>query len=100
IARAAMVGGAAYYAGKKGSERAQREADQDYQIQELQAQQQQQQYQQAAPPPAAAPPAAAAPTGISNEAIQQLQQLAALKDQGVLSEEEFEVQKRRLLGTA
>jgi hypothetical protein len=90
-----MVGGAAYYAGKRGSERAQREEDQDYRLQELEAQQQQQQYQQAPPPPAAA-----APSGISNEAIQQLQQLATLKDQGVLTEEEFEVQKRRLLGTA
>ena len=97
IARAAMVGGAAYYAGKKGSERAQREADQEYRLQDLEAQQQQQQYQQAAPPP---PAAAAAPSGISNEAIQQLQQLATLKDQGVLTEEEFQVQKRRLLGTA
>lgn len=91
LARAAMVGGTAYVAGKHVQQGHEREAEQEARIQELEAQ------QQAAPPPAAA---AAAPSGISNEAIQQLQQLAALKDQGVLTEEEFEVQKRRLLGTA
>jgi hypothetical protein len=92
IARAAMVGGAAYYAGKKGSERAQRESDQEYRLQELESQQQPQQ--------AAPPPAAAAPAGVSPDAIEQLKQLAQLKDQGVLTQEEFDIQKRRLLGTA
>jgi hypothetical protein len=91
IARAAMVGGAAYYAGKKGSERAQRESDQEYRLQELESQQPQQ---------AAPPPAAAAPAGVSPDAIEQLKQLAELKDQGVLTQEEFDIQKRRLLGTA
>jgi hypothetical protein len=85
-----MVGGAAYYAGKKGSERAQRESDQEYRLQELESQQQQ----------AAPPPAAAAPAGVSPDAIEQLKQLAELKDQGVLTQEEFDTQKRRLLGTA
>jgi hypothetical protein len=86
-----MVGGAAYYAGKKGSERAQRESDQEYRLQELESQQPQQ---------AAPPPAAAAPAGVSPDAIEQLKQLAELKDQGVLTQEEFDIQKRRLLGTA
>jgi hypothetical protein len=86
-----MVGGAAYYAGKKGSERAQRESDQEYRLQELESQQPQQ---------AAPPPAAAAPAGVSPDAIEQLKQLAQLKDQGVLTQEEFDIQKRRLLGTA
>jgi hypothetical protein len=86
-----MVGGAAYYAGKKGSERAQREADQENRLEELESQQPQQ---------AAPPPAAAAPAGVSPDAIEQLKQLAELKDQGVLTQEEFDIQKRRLLGTA
>jgi hypothetical protein len=98
--RAAVVGGVAYHAGKRRQEGMEREEEQEYRLQELEAQQSQQAY--AAPPQqyAAPPPAPAAPAGITNEAIQQLQQLAALKEQGVLSEEEFEVQKRRLLGTA
>ncbi|MEU1285246.1 SHOCT domain-containing protein [Kitasatospora sp. NPDC005856] len=48
------------------------------------------------PPPAPAAPAAPAPTGMDAK-IAQLQQLAQLKDQGVLTEEEFATQKQRLL---
>jgi hypothetical protein len=42
------------------------------------------------------PPAAAG--GISNDAIQQLKELAALKEQGILTEQEFGVQKAKILG--
>ena len=91
LARAAMVGGTAYVAGKHVQQGHEREAEQEARIQELEAQQSQQ---------AAPPPAAAAPSGVSSDAIEQLKQLAELKDQGVLTQEEFEVQKRRLLGTA
>jgi hypothetical protein len=45
-------------------------------------------------PPAAA--AAAAPTGPS--VIEQLKDLAALKEAGILTDEEFAVQKTRILG--
>ena len=55
------------------------------------AQQQQPVYEQPAPPPAAA-------GGISNDAIQQLKELAALKEQGILTEQEFGVQKAKILG--
>lgn len=48
-----------------------------------------------APPPAAAP--AAAP-GLTDEAIGKLQKLADLRASGVLTEEEFAVQKARILG--
>jgi BMFP domain-containing protein YqiC len=89
LARAAMVGGTAYVAGKHVQQGREREAEQEARIQELEA-------QQAAPPPAAA----AAPGGVSSDAIEQLKQLAQLKDQGVLTQEEFDIQKRRLLGTA
>jgi Short C-terminal domain len=47
----------------------------------------------------AAPPEAPAPAGPSSDAIQKLKDLAALKDQGVLTEEEFATQKARILGT-
>jgi hypothetical protein len=95
-----MVGGAAYYAGKKGSERQQREQEQEYRIQELESQQAAGPAY-AAPPPAYAAPPPAAPQGgggLTPEAMQQLQQLAQLKEQGVLTDEEFDAQKRRILG--
>jgi hypothetical protein len=46
----------------------------------------------AAPPPA---PAAAPPA----DPIKQLQDLAALKEQGILTDEEFAAQKARILGS-
>lgn len=53
--------------------------------------------QQYAPPePAYAPPPPAAPSGMDAR-IEQLTQLGALRDQGVLSAEEFEAQKARIL---
>jgi hypothetical protein len=48
----------------------------------------QQTYQE--PPPQYAPP--------QQDMVQQLKDLAALKDQGVLTEEEFAAQKARILG--
>jgi hypothetical protein len=54
----------------------------------------QQEQQYAEPAPAAAP----APAPSVNVA-EQLQQLAQLKDQGVLTEEEFAAQKAKLLGS-
>ncbi len=59
----------------------------------------QQQAAQAPPPPdaaAAAPPPSAGPTP---DDIEQLKQLAALRDQGVLTEEEFAAQKAKILGS-
>ena len=48
--------------------------------------------QQAAPPPAAA----AAPAQQDDKA--QIQQLATMKDQGLLTEEEFQAKKKQILG--
>ncbi|KQX46313.1 MULTISPECIES: SHOCT domain-containing protein [unclassified Streptomyces] len=60
------------------------------------AQQEEQQYQQQPPQP---PPAAPAPAADDMSAkIDQLKQLGDLKEQGVLTAEEFEAQKRRILG--
>jgi hypothetical protein len=47
-----------------------------------------------APPPPPAPAATPAP-----DPIEQLKQLAALKDQGILTDQEFAAQKAKILGT-
>src|SRR4051794_5855691 len=54
------------------------------------------QYQQQAPPPPVAPPA---PAGNDTDTmIDQLKELASLKEQGILTDAEFEAQKAKLLG--
>ncbi|MFJ6722689.1 MULTISPECIES: SHOCT domain-containing protein [unclassified Streptomyces] len=86
IARTAVVAGTATAVSNRVSRRqAGRWAEQDTQ----------QQY--AAPPPPPAPAAAPAADDMSAK-IDQLKQLSTLKEQGVLTEEEFAEQKRRLLG--
>lgn len=55
-----------------------------------------QEAQQAPPPQAAAPPAPAPASEQST--IEQLKELAALKEQGILTEEEFAAQKAKILG--
>jgi hypothetical protein len=84
LMRAAMVGGVAYHAGKKTQEGRDADYDQEQRIADLEA-------QQAAGAPAAAP--AAAP----QVDIEQLEKLAQLKDQGILTQAEFDVQKAKLL---
>ncbi|HEY1293489.1 MAG TPA: SHOCT domain-containing protein [Chloroflexota bacterium] len=49
-------------------------------------------------PPPAPPPVQPAPANDMNMRLAQLQQLGALRAQGVLSEAEFEEQKRQILG--
>ena len=87
LARAAMVGGAAYYAGKRRQEGQQREYEQEERLHALEA-------QQSAPAPRAAP---AGGGGLTQASMDQLKQLAALKEQGVLTDAEFEVQKQKIL---
>ncbi|MFF5938118.1 SHOCT domain-containing protein [Streptomyces sp. NPDC012508] len=93
VARTAVVAGTATAVSNRVSRRqAGRWAQQDY---EQQGQQQyQQSYQQQPPAPAPAP----AGDDMSTK-IEQLKQLGELKAQGVLTESEFEAQKRALLGT-
>ncbi len=92
LLRAAVVGGGAYVAGKhmanKANEQASNEAYQNQRIDQLE----QQQPPQQAPPPDAAP--AAGPS-----MADQLQQIAALHQQGVLSDDEFAAAKAKLLGS-
>jgi hypothetical protein len=87
VARTAVVAGTATAVSNRVSRRqANRWADQDDQ----QYAQQQQQYAQQAPAPA---PAASEP-----DTVTQLKQLAELKDQGVLTDEEFAAKKAQILG--
>ena len=51
------------------------------------------------PPRAYAQPPAASPTNDMNTRLAQLQRLGALRAQGVLTEAEFEEQKREILGS-
>jgi len=93
-----MVGGGAYVAGKHVAAGQQREAEQNAQIEDLQAQQAQQQAPQAAPPPppppvAAPPPPAAGGTDIASKLVE----LKGLMDQGVLTQDEFDQAKQKLL---
>lgn len=83
---AAAVGGAGYYAGKKISEGRQDDYMQDQQIADLQDQAAAQPVPQAAPTP-------------QEDTLSQLERLGDLKDQGVLTEEEFQAQKAKILGT-
>jgi membrane protease subunit (stomatin/prohibitin family) len=85
LVRAAVVGGTAYYAGKKVAQGRQAEADQNAQIADLQ---QQQQYEQQAPAPAA-------PT--QEDSVEKLKQLKGLLDQGVLTQSEFDLEKQKIL---
>ena len=94
LLRAAAVGGGAYMMGKSRArqqdEQSQAEADQNQRISDLE--------QQQAPPPPAAPAPAAAP-GPSSAMLDQLNQLAALHQQGVLTDDEFTAAKAKLFGT-
>lgn len=98
LLRAAAVGGGAYMIGKstarRQSEQSQLEAEQNQRINELE---QQQSYQPSPPPPAAPAPAPApAP---SSPLLDQLNQLATLHQQGVLTDDEFTAAKAKLFGT-
>jgi hypothetical protein len=85
-----MVGGGAYMVGRSQANAANRERDQEARIAELEAQ------QYAPPPPAAAPAAAAAPAG-GTDLVSKLKQLQELQQAGVLSPEEFEAAKQKVL---
>jgi membrane protease subunit (stomatin/prohibitin family) len=84
VGRTAVIAGTA----SAVSGRVNRRQQQKYSEQEAQAQ------QAAAPPPAAATEPAAPD---SDELINKLKELATLKDQGVLTEEEFSAQKAKIL---
>ena len=85
VVRTAAVAGTATAVSNRVSRRqAQRWGQQDSYAQEPEP-------TYAAPAPAAAPPAP--------DPIAQLKELAALKDQGILTDQEFAAQKARILGS-
>jgi hypothetical protein len=88
LLRGAMVGGVGYMAGKAGANRAAQESSQEQRIESLEGGQ-----------PPVAPPAAPAPAAVpaSSSTIEQLKQLGELRDSGVLTPEEFEREKQKLL---
>ncbi|WP_406002680.1 SHOCT domain-containing protein [Streptomyces sp. NBC_00829] len=87
VARTAVVAGTATTVSNRVSRRqAGRWAEQDQQ-------------QPAAQQPAAEPPPQAAPPPTMENKIAQLKELGDLKAQGVLTEAEFEEQKRSILGS-
>jgi hypothetical protein len=93
VARTAVIAGTATAVSNRVSRRqANRWAGQDQQAYEAQAYREQA-YQE--PPPQQYAPPEPAP---QQDMVQQLKDLAALKDQGILTEEEFAAQKARILG--
>jgi hypothetical protein len=94
MARTAVVAGTATAVSNRVSRRqAGRWAAQEQQQYEHEMYQQQQYQQQYAPPPQAPPPQASG----SDDLIEKLQQLGQLRDQGILTDAEFEAQKAKLL---
>ena len=83
VARTAAIAGTATAVSNRVSRRqANRWSQQEYE--------QQAQYEEQPPPPPAAP---------APDPIAQLKELAALKDQGILTEEEFAAQKAKILNS-
>jgi hypothetical protein len=84
LARAAMVGGTAYYAGKKVQQGREQDEMTEARLEQLEAQQ--------------AYASAPAPSGgVSDATIEQLKKLGELKESGILTPDEFEQQKQKLL---
>jgi len=86
MATTAVVAGTAAHMGAKSAQRS-AAADQD---------QYQDQYQ--APPAPAPADEPAAPEAAESPQVEQIKQLAALKDQGILTDEEFAASKAKILG--
>jgi Short C-terminal domain len=91
MATTAVVAGTAAHMGAKSAQRS-AAAGQEQELEQDQA------------PPAPAPayepaaPEAAAPEAAESSQFEQIKQLAALKDQGILTEEEFAASKAKILG--
>ena len=86
MATTAVVAGTAAHMGAKSAQRS-AAADQD-----------QDQYQDQAPPAPAPADEPAAPEAAESAQVEQIKQLAALKDQGILTDEEFAASKAKILG--
>lgn len=90
LVRGAMVGGAAYYAGSKAAQGKAQNAQEEQRLEALETQQAAAPPQQgAAPTP---PPAAEEPS-----MVEKLTELKKLLDAGILTQEEFDTQKAKVL---
>jgi len=97
VARTAVVAGTATaVSGRVQRRQAAKFAERDAQTAAQRDAAYEEQYQQE-PPPQPAYEQAPPPTG--GDMVQQLKDLAELKDQGILTEEEFATQKARVLGS-
>jgi len=85
VARTAVIAGTATAVSNRVSRR---------QANKWEGQQEQAQQEQAQAAPQAAPP----PPAAGGTDVEQLQQLAALHDQGILTDEEFAAKKQQILG--
>jgi hypothetical protein len=88
----------------KSAQQQQMDAQQNAQIDDVQQQQDAQQQQAAQPvdqQPAPPPPQAAAPapSGMTTDKIEELKQLGALHDSGILTDAEFDAQKQKILNS-
>jgi hypothetical protein len=98
VARTAVVAGTATaVSGRVQRRQAEKYAERDAGIQAQRDQAYDEQQAQAAPPPPAPAPVEAAPGPA--DTIAQLKELAELKTQGILTEEEFAAQKAKILGS-
>ena len=102
-ARTAVVAGTATAVSGAMAGHQQQKAQSEYEQQQYEAAQQQAQIdaaaaQAVAAQAAAAPPPPAAPAAPAVDVVAELQKLAALKDQGILTDAEFAAAKARLLG--
>ena len=92
VARTAVIAGTATAVSNRVSRRQANRWNQQEEAQYQQEQAAQPQYAQPAPPPPA--PAAPAP-----DMVQQLKDLAELKDQGILTQAEFDALKAKILAS-
>jgi hypothetical protein len=90
-----MIGGAGYMAGKSAANNKAREQEQEQRIAELEAQQAPAPAAAAMAPPSSPPAAASSGTDVVGE----LTKLKGLLDAGVLSQEEFETAKAKVLAS-
>lgn len=94
----AAVGGLGVAAGRAGANRAAQEQEQEARLSQLEAQQATSTAPAPAPPMVApAPPVQGGPPTGTDSEIAQLQQLSELKASGVLTDQEFEQMKARIL---
>jgi hypothetical protein len=93
VIEAAAVGGAVHESRKAHEEEAQIAA-----MQAQQAQAAAQAGAEAAKPPEAAEAKPAAPGDLTDEQVSELERVAKLKEEGILTDEEFAAEKKKILG--